>query len=131
MRVTRLIEVAGIVAGTRCGEPIYLLDIVDSWARHVLRLAVEAAAPPDPTANTWGAHDYIAALHIRDRLEHALSTTQPVVELACVAATDELFRRFTVIDESGKLRGCGVDVPLEPWWWQRVPAEGPVAEDLT
>jgi hypothetical protein len=130
MRITRSTQLAGVLAYTRDGKPLYVLDLVDSWASHVRRLAVEAAAPLDPLANTWGVFDFIAALYIRDRLDHALSAIGDDVESPCVAATDELFRLFTEFDKSQALRRCDADVPLEPWWWQRIPTAGPALEEL-
>ena len=101
-----------------------LLTVVDSWARHVLRLAEESKGVE--TRDSWVSHDYVGALYVRDEIERGLSgEINPTV-----AAIDELLRGFTRPDEFGELRILGYEVPSEPWWWQRVPSTGPIADEL-
>ena len=103
-----------------------LLDLVDSWARHVRRFARESSGADFDSS--WGVYDYIAALHIRDAVARGLGD-QPDLPPP-VAAADELLRRFTEPDHDRLLQRAEPDAPRDPWWWQRVPSAGPVATDL-
>jgi hypothetical protein len=104
-----------------------LLDLFDSWAAHVLHLVREVESF-DPK-QAWGAHDFLAAVYIRDRLDKGLAGTGGT--LAPVEVTDELFRRFTRPHGERSLRLLDPDVPDGPWWWRRVPTAGPVADELS
>jgi hypothetical protein len=80
----------------------------------------------------WGAHDWIAALYIRDRVQHAVDSRPAHDDVpATVQVTDELFRSFTTPDERHLLQRLADDSPREPWWWGRIPKSGPVASDLS
>lgn len=111
------------------GRATPLLELVDAWAGHVLRLFHEARADVDPR-NAWGLHDFVAALHIRDRVQQGLDQLpddpQPP---ATVQAVDELFLSFTA-NVVGRLVAAVRDLPDQPWWWDRVPVGGPVITDL-
>lgn len=127
---SRSIELASLFV-TRSDEEFFLLDSVDSWAGHVNRFVKEASGSAPLGSTPWGAYDWIAALHLRDHLRRALSELEIVEPLATIEVTDELFRRFTVPDESGLLRLSGMDdLPSEPWWWHRVPSAGPAADEF-
>jgi hypothetical protein len=111
------------------------LSLIDDWAGHVLRLRSDALDPP-AIDKSWGMHDLVAALYIRDAVERSLTAVfdeeHQRVPFALESA-DELFRTFTfedvripdlirkIEDESTEHRG---------WWWLRVPESGPVFEDL-
>lgn len=106
------------------------LDLVDAWAYEVLRLYRESFG--SETRESWVPEDFIAALYTRDRLEAMLSELGADRELPTVLAVDELFRSFTVDDPSRVLSAWGSDeLPSEPWWWQRIPGQGPIAEELS
>lgn len=119
-----------MVAEVRGGRSVYLLDLVDAWAADVWLFANEAAAPTDPLADDRTVFDFIAALHLRNRLDRALRAIDGDVALSCVAAADELFRRFTVFDGTQTLQRGYPDARREPWWWERVPTAGPVFDEL-
>jgi hypothetical protein len=105
-------------------DEIPLLGLVDSWARHVLRLANESKEPE--SVDTWIAHDYLAALYIRDAVERGLlGETNPAVQV-----TDALLLTFTQTDEFGLLKLLDDEVPRDPWWWRQVPSAGPIADEL-
>jgi hypothetical protein len=125
--IRRSIDVSGVVAEYRADDPIYLLDLADGWAQHVLRFIAEAGSQETPP-DFWGGDDFIGALHLRSRLEEALRG-EPI-DLPTVAAVDELFRRFTKSDDDAWLQRSGHEIPSEPWWWQRVPAAGPAAKEM-
>lgn len=130
MRITRSRQARDIVAEVRGERHIYVLDLVDAWAADVSLLATEAARPLDPSADSRTVFDFIGTLHLRNRLDRALRAIDGDVALPSVAVTDELFRRFTMIDESQALHRGWNEVPLEPWWWQRIPIAGPVFEEI-
>jgi hypothetical protein len=109
------------------GKSIAALDLVDGWASHVLRLLHESGASVQDDDLASGAHDWIAALYLRDRVQRVVDAAVP----ATVEATDELFRSFTKPDEEQFLRRAAHDLPREPWWWGRIPTAGPVARELS
>lgn len=129
-RFTQSEQLVGIVAETPSGRAIYLLDLVDSWARQMALIAAEAGAPLGSMPDTRTADDFVGALYTRSRLEKALAMVDGEVSLGSVMAADELFRRFTVFDGTETLRRVYDDAPLQPWWWQRVPTSGPIYEEL-
>ena len=131
MKITPLVQVADVVAETRDGQPVFLLDLVDSWARDVLRFVTQASTHwRDDDPELWRTDDFVGTLHLRDRLKAAITGVADTAPLAAVSVTDELFRRFTVFDETDSLALSGHDVSRERWWWQRVPTAGPVAREL-
>lgn len=111
---------------------VFLTDYIDSWASWIDRFVKEASGSVAPyLVSYWGAYDWIGALHARDFLQQSLEELQIRDPVATIEVTDELFRRFTVPDEARALRLSGMtDLPDAPWWWQRVPAAGPVADEL-
>jgi len=91
----------------------------------------ESVDPPAPAEDAWGAHDLIGALHARDRIQRAIRAAGANSEaVATVAVADELFRMFTVVDEDGLLSEAGMPTPSEPWYWRRIPRNGPVPREL-
>lgn len=109
---------------------IQLLDALDSWALNVLRFHRELGLGPD-APDAYGADDYVGALFGRDRIERALSGTFAGREgPAALEIVDEFFRGFTVPDSTKLLRHAGNSDDRDPWWWQRVPLQGPVVEEL-
>lgn len=106
------------------------LDLVDSWAYEVLRLYRESFG--SETRESWIPDDFVAALYTRDRLETVLRGLGDERELPSVLAVDELFRSFTVADPARVLNEWDSDeLPSEPWWWQRIPKQGPIAKELS
>jgi hypothetical protein len=78
----------------------------------------------------------VAALEIRDRVENALAHLDPPLReraRAFVERIDQQYRSFTRDDHQQILgRVLGADLATRSsWWWSRVPASGPIAEDLT
>ncbi|MEV8610006.1 hypothetical protein AB0383_19110 [Amycolatopsis sp. NPDC051373] len=82
----------------------------------------------------WTENDLAAALFMRDFVEDALAGLEP--ELADrvrpgVTAADDLFRSFTVEDPGDRMaKVAHIDLAGRGWWWFRVPASGPIAQDL-
>ena len=126
-------ELATITIASPEGRTTELLDLVDAWAGHVMRLSVEAHQDSDSLEFPWGVHDFIAALYIRDRVEHGIrqrSLSSNADIPPTVAVADELFRSFTLEDRQGTLQSVAQDAPTDPWWWRRLPKTGPVIAEL-
>jgi hypothetical protein len=104
-----------------------LLDLVGSWAQHVLRLYNERNTTFEQSPYAWGVWDLGAANIIREVVARAL-VENGLDDPPVLNAIDELFKSFTSSREVdwGRLmheqRGTG-------WWWDRIPTSGPVLAD--
>jgi len=102
-----------------------LLQVLEAWAAHVVHLYEDIH---ERSEGSWGAHDYVAALFIRDRVEAGLVSTE--FRPAVVQAVDALFEAFTVEDEAMLLDPVQARPDAGGPWWSRVPASGPVRDEL-
>jgi hypothetical protein len=109
------------------GRTVSLVELLEGWAAHVVRLRTESLLPIQDDA--WGMHDLVAALFIRDGLERALAGG-PVSGSAIVAAVDDLYRSFTVVDELQLMHLIEPSAKHAGWWWGRIPSSGVVADEL-
>ena len=106
-----------------------LIDLIDSWSGHVLRLLRELdLAWEDPANDVWGVFDLAGAYYVRDRIDSILARTHATrphgVELAdCLLLTFTLETPFEWQSHTGQLPGVG-------WWWQRIPSRGPVRQEI-
>lgn len=126
-------ELEGIHVDLPSGRTLTMQELVDGWRRHITRLAEEMRGPIGK--ETWGAHDYFAALSLRDLIESARSGVghdQDRLISASVAGADELLRAITEDDPGDVVVRYG-----EPesslssrWWWHRLPTGGLVREEL-
>jgi len=129
---TRSVDLAVVSVDVGDGRSAQALDLVDSWASHVLRFCKESSTTSNDSDLAWGVHDWVAALYIRDRVQHAVDSQLNDAQLpATVQVADELFRSFTTLDDDNRLRLAASDLPREPWWWARIPVGGPVATELS
>jgi hypothetical protein len=115
------------------GHSRSVADLVVGWAAHVNRLHSELYLRPGEDNEAWTAHDYVAALIIRDFVENALRLLPRAVEdhaLTAVTKHDELLRSFTEPDATGILQHFAPQEWNSHWWWQRLPQAGPVRQDL-
>jgi hypothetical protein len=109
------------------------IDMAIAWDSHVRKIDADRSLPW-ADRSVWTEHDLVAALYIRDFLEQALN--QLAVSLRdrlqhYVATVDEHFRSYTVDDPAGRIgKVAGVELAGRAWWWRRVPASGPIAQDL-
>jgi hypothetical protein len=107
--------------------------IVVGWAAHVSRLSAEHDLAPGEDRDAWNAHDYIAAMLIRGRVQRALDLLDVELRAAVtpvVTRFDDLLSSFTEPDEARLLRRFAADDADEQWWWQRIPVSGPVRAEL-
>ena len=110
------------------GRQSLLFELIDGWAGHVARLWDEAHQAD--SLDAWGVHDYVAALYLRSKVERGLLQAD-IAPPAVLSVADQLFREFTVVDESGALARIEPSPNTDGWWWSRIPKLGPVAGALT
>jgi hypothetical protein len=113
------------------GKEASLLELVDDWADRVLRLEEKAQSAAFDT-DLKGIRQFVAALKVRDRLEEALAAnTRGSSAPALVRAVDALYRAYTLKDDHKVLSKLDEAAPTQPWWWERIPAEGPLAAEFS
>ena len=109
------------------------IDMAIAWDRHVRKIDADRALPWEDHS-VWTEHDLAAALYIRDFLERAMGQLPGTLRerlAAWVAGVDEQFRSYTADDPDGKMaKIADVDLTGRPWWWRRVPVDGPIVRDL-
>ncbi|MFV2013691.1 MULTISPECIES: hypothetical protein [unclassified Micromonospora] len=115
------------------GRDIGLVDLVGAWREHLSKLEADLLAPSDDRS-IWGAHDYVAALVIRDLIAQGVALLsldlRPRIEPA-VAELDQRFIKFTEPDLEGYAeRIDGRVKPDREGWWYRIPKSGPVREEM-
>ena len=110
-----------------------LYDLLLGWREHVNKLISDLSRDVNDHS-VWGAHDLVAALVIRDHVEEGSKFLDgPLRGMVdrFVAKIDKDFEHFTELDGQGSLRRVdGRNVLPDSWWWRRVPASGPVHEEL-
>lgn len=109
---------------------ISLADLAVGWSQHVLRIAAEATAAESSSA--WGAHDYIAALSLRDLYERGSADvrTGPEIAVQRVRASDQLLSSVTELDTAGLVRRFADHRGPTRWWWDRIPISGVIRLEL-
>jgi hypothetical protein len=110
-----------------------LAELVNGWLKHVKRLqAEEHCSLQDP--RVWGAHDYIAALHLRDMVFTGVDQFPSEIRdiaVSRVTTADEAFKSFTEPDLRGVVdRFSGEQHVDSEWWWKRLSKSGPAREQL-
>jgi hypothetical protein len=126
-------RLAAVAVDMGYGRSRPLSDLIQGWADHVDRLVSERNLDPDDRSR-WTADDFVAALHLRGFVkegEHGLPDDLTAAVRQAIGPVDAAFTEFTAPDSDGLLRRW---VPAEDfgegWWWDRVPALGPVLHDL-
>jgi len=114
-------------------ETVDALRFAAGWATRVAKFdADRSLAWTDRTV--WNEHDLAGSLHQRDFLERAMGQLPGGLRerlAAWVAGVDERFRSYTVDDPDAKMaKIADVDLAGRPWWWRRVPIDGPITQDL-
>ena len=108
--------------------------IRNAWERHIVRLRSEMFEPV--SNSTWGAHDYFAALNLRDffaRGQEGLSRSQQEAAVEYIADPDRMLRDMTEHDTEGLVVYYGepsLDGLEDRWWWYRIPTAGLVRTEL-
>jgi hypothetical protein len=112
---------------------ISVLELLEGWKSHVIRLSAQATAIPIRDAVSWGVDDLIAALHIRDYIQDAVELLTPQSRREVdrwIVRIDNEYRRFTEPD-STSLLSAWIHEPVKgSWWWSRIPTTGPIAQEL-
>jgi hypothetical protein len=121
--------------------PPELIEPAAGWAGHVERLKSELRVTAANHPRSWGFHDYIATLLIRDRVEKLLPSVPEALRnrvTAFVQGYDDELTSFTKDDRDELLirfasSGGGLtekEFMASQWWWHRIPQSGPVVEEL-
>lgn len=110
------------------------IDLAAAWAENVKKIDLDRTLPVSDRS-VWNEHDLAGALFLRDHLDKSLGQLRPALRermVRYVAEADERFRSFTM-DDPGQCmaRVADVDLAGRSWWWFRVPATGPIAQDLS
>lgn len=109
------------------------LQFAAGWAGRVAKIDADRALPWTD-GKVWNEHDLAGSLHQRDFLERVLDELPgPLRErlAAWVARADERFRSYTTDDPDQKMaKVADVELAGRPWWWRRVPVDGPIVQDL-
>lgn len=107
-------------------------ELVDGWQQHVQRFVAELDTDPHDRT-TWGVHDYIGALHLRDAVERGLALLQDGEQadaIRHVTPVDRKLEEQTEPDEAALLGVFPSDSSGGSWWWHRVPTRGPIRTEL-
>jgi hypothetical protein len=110
-----------------------VIELATAWALHVRKIGADRTMSPDDP-RTWGPHDLVAALYIRDFLADCVSRLPAELRVKASAAIrpyDEMFQALTQPD-SDRLVARVAESSLEgkPWWWHRIPDSGPMLDEL-
>lgn len=106
-------------------DDVSLLQLADDWAEYVLRLDEQLI---EAGADLAGIKEFVAGLQVRDRLAEGLAdATAP----ALIRAADALYKACTHQDDHRVLARLDDALPTQPWWWERIPASGPLASEFS
>lgn len=117
------------------GSVLAMGQVADGWRQHVERFQDELPKTLDDRT-VWGAHDWAAALYLRDALSRAqgeLRATERDLAEQAIAEADEQYREMSELDDDGLLFRFLMELkPADPrgWWWRMIPKRGPVREEL-
>lgn len=106
-------------------DDVSLLQLADDWAEYVLRLDEQLI---EAGADLAGIKEFVGGLQVRDRLEEGLAD---VTAPALIRAADALYKACTHRDDHRVLARLDDDLPTQPWWWERIPASGPLASEFS
>lgn len=126
-------RINGVVVPASPDRSLGLADLVGAWREHLLKFESDLLVAADDRS-TWGAHDYVAALVIRDLIAQGVALVsldlRSRIERA-VAELDQRFTNFSEPDPEGYTeRIDGRSKPDRGWWWHRIPKNGPVREEI-
>jgi hypothetical protein len=110
---------------------VSLAELVASWGAHLGKIAKDMEQPIGPM--TWGAHDYFAALSIRDLIQFScegLNQDLRGVTASRTAVADQSLCTFAELDERGLVVRFGDPPAPISWWWKRIPLSGLIRDEL-
>lgn len=110
-----------------------VIELATAWALHVRKIDADRTMPPDDPG-TWGPHDLVAALYIRDFLADCVSRLSAELRdkvITAIRPYDEMFREVTQPDgEHLVARAAALSLEDRSWWWYRIPDSGPMLDEL-
>jgi hypothetical protein len=128
-----LAEIASRSVNLTGQRTIDAVELASGWANRVAKIDLDRALPWSDRS-VWNEHDLAGSLFARDFLQEAIDgLPQPLRDRLAgwVAGVDERFRSYTVDDPRERMaKVAETDLAGRGWWWRRVPATGPIAEDL-
>ena len=108
-------------------------ELMYAWKLHIDKLIGDTLRFSGDRS-LWGAHDYVAALVIRDSIETGLGllgADHRKLMGTSLTDTDSMFKEYTEEDRDGCTgRILGEEVTDRPWWWGRIPRQGPVRREI-
>lgn len=113
------------------GHDDHAIGFAAAWHTHVLELERATTAGDE---HPWTAHDFLAALTVRDHLQSALrllpvTLREHMAELT--GPVDDRYRACTVADTAKVVPiAAGFDIGDRGWWWFRVPDGGEIGATL-
>lgn len=109
-----------------------LSEVAEGWLVHVNRFLQEQHMRLSD--DSWNADDFVAAIALRSLVATALERTPHAARgpaSAWIARVDDAFKALTEPDGENLLSlVVRDDLAQRPWWWHRIPKQGPVREDL-
>ncbi|WP_405055943.1 hypothetical protein OG474_24740 [Kribbella sp. NBC_01505] len=115
------------------GRSLDLVELLKAWMVHVAKIESDMSLPSSDRS-VWGAHDFIAALYLRDFLGVGLSDLDEDLRARIESAVVEVDHRFSSYTEPDSSRVLQrVDRRKQPdpgWWWRRIPRSGPARDEL-
>lgn len=110
-----------------------LADLVIAWFLHVQRFETDLEPGVDDRS-VWVAHDYVAALIIRDMIAQCMGQVPEHLRPGIAAAIENVDQRFRVYAEPDS-RGYaerveGSKKTRRGWWWNTIPRRGPIRDDM-
>jgi hypothetical protein len=122
-----------IVIPVSAEDSLGLIDLLRAWWEHLSKFEADLSASSDEHL-IWGAHDYIAALILRDLAAKGIARVDVGLRSQIESAVSGIDRRFidlTVDDKDGCTeRVDGRVDPSRGWWWKRIPRCGPIHEEM-
>lgn len=112
---------------------IGVADAAHAWWKHVSKFEADLTASPDDRS-IWGAHDFVAALVIRDAVDEGISRLESdlvrIIKPA-ISDADQRFLDFTEVDADGSIEKIeGRSAQGRGWWWARIPKRGPIRDEI-
>ncbi|MGB3438435.1 MAG: hypothetical protein WBA97_06735 [Actinophytocola sp.] len=108
-------------------------ELIYAWKLHITKLVGDMLRSSEDRT-LWGAHDYVAALVLRDSIEAGmdlLGVEDRKIARVLLNDIDSLFKGYTEEDHDGcTSRIIGKESVGLSWWWGRIPRQGPVRREI-
>ncbi len=113
-------------------DPDRTAEAILAWSQHVKRLVEDSRGYA--RRDSWGAHDFVAALFLRDLVASMVGTAsggQRDEMSARVRVADAEFLSFTEMDDTRMVqRFADETIEHREWWWNGRPSAGSIRLEL-